>query len=99
MLWFYRTTPHSVTKVTPFELLKGRGPTSELYPVWMTRCLKKQNNLVKDEVCKNVELAQEKQCARYNKKKNVNFKQDISVGDYVRIRKPGFIKKGDIAMP
>ncbi|KAJ1123316.1 hypothetical protein NDU88_001787, partial [Pleurodeles waltl] len=32
MLWFYRTTPHSVTKIYPFELLKGRRSTSRLFP-------------------------------------------------------------------
>lgn len=40
MLWFYHTTPHSTTGVSPFELLHGRRAATAFCLGWMSKWIK-----------------------------------------------------------
>ncbi|XP_078528658.1 uncharacterized protein LOC144806095 [Lissotriton helveticus] len=93
-LWTYRITAHSVTGVSPFKLLKGREPSSDICPWWIKE-LDKGNNSVLDLACvaKRVEDKQQKMMTLFDSrmKSKVN---DFVVGEWVRIKKPGFLVKG-----
>lgn len=71
MLWFYRTTPHSFTGVSPFELLKGRKACSEFRPAWMSKWFKHRVSAQKlDEMVRNkVVNTQTKQKAFFDSRK------------------------------
>lgn len=45
MLLSYRTSPNPVTLLTPFELLRGRRPSTKLVPWWL-----KDKNKVNGEI-------------------------------------------------
>lgn len=85
MLWFYRTTPHSSTKVSPYELLRGRKPCSKVCPGWMSRWVKLDSIHDMDEFVRhNVSRAQSRQKLHFDSRKSY-FAQPFVVGDDVRI--------------
>lgn len=63
MLWFYRTTPHSSTKVPPFELLRGRKASTSFRPAWMSKWLVSETNVesLMEIVKSNLDVVQSKQ--------------------------------------
>ena len=95
MLWFYRTTPHSSTKISPFELLRGRKAGTRYRPVWMGKWLKMCLNVEKlmEIVRVNVGEAQVKQKQNFDSRNRVK-KNTFQVGDIVRVKLVQHIQKG-----
>lgn len=92
MLWFYRTTPHSSTGVTPFQLLRGRRAATLFCPSWMSRWVK--GEVWSDAVIrKKVEVVQSKQKSHFDSSKRVKD-VCILVGEFVRVKKPVHVRKG-----
>ncbi|KAJ1146355.1 hypothetical protein NDU88_012632 [Pleurodeles waltl] len=91
MLLSYRITPHSVTRKTPFELLRGRKPSSRLIPWWLKN--KKQRNLDGNyfsDVREQVHEHQGKVLRRVNNRKTM---LRLVAGQYVRVKNHGLIHK------
>lgn len=92
MLWFYRTTPHSTTGVSPFELLRRRIASTTFSSSWMNKWVKSgrwSDACVRRCMC----LTQEKQKLYFDSKKNVK-EFELIFGDFVRVKKPVHVKKG-----
>ncbi|KAJ1200927.1 hypothetical protein NDU88_004748 [Pleurodeles waltl] len=92
MLTPYRTSPHSVTGKIPFELLRGRKPSTGLVPWWLM-----ERNWVKfgvfcDKVMKDKVLEyQLRTKLRHDTRPSLD---DLVVGQSVRVKIPGIIEKG-----
>ena len=95
MLWFYRTTPHSSTKISPFELLRGRKAGTRYRPVWMGKWLKMCSNVEQlMEIARmNVSEAQVKQKRNFDSRNRVK-ENALKVGDVIRIKLARCVQKG-----
>lgn len=80
VIWAWRTTPNSNTKVSPFVLLKGRLPGSKMNRLWMKK--KMVSVGVMHDVNEKRLLAQDKYSTSAQKFLKVNF------GDMVRVKLP-----------
>lgn len=90
LLWSCRSCPSTVSGVSPFSLMRGRAAVSKLNPAWVPR-LSGSTSL--DVVSRR----QDDYVASYSSKFNVKNRTavlDVKVGDFVRIRKPGLVRKG-----
>lgn len=96
-LGIYRCTPHATTGVPPSVLLHGRRPRTRLdvvghpSPAFFSDPVSELHRLrqrVKSKQVYSKEYTDHRRAAK---------KATVSVGDYVRIRKPGISVKGDLA--
>ena len=88
----YRATPHATTKLSPSLLLHKREMRTKLNVVGYSvpeACSVEKLKTVRQ----NVQIAQTKQKKYYDAKRNVKHVH-FKVGDWVRVKKPGFITKG-----
>ncbi|KAJ1137275.1 hypothetical protein NDU88_003688 [Pleurodeles waltl] len=90
MLSSYRESPHSVKGKMPFELLRGRKPSTGLVPLWLMERNREKFKVVCDEEMKNRVLQSQ---AKFNH--NVRSSTGgLKVGQSVRVKLPGFVEKG-----
>lgn len=89
MLWAVRTTPHVSTGIAPFTLLRGRVAGSKLNKEWMSRREVDRKRLL-DVV--DVRAAVQ---AKYDTRPVIHSTLSFKVGDWVRIKKSGLIRKGE----
>ena len=85
----YHTTPHSLTEKTPFELMRGRVAKTKLYTLGSKVSSKFQK--IKRLVCSK----QAKYKAYHDQKQGVKI-PDIKPGDFVKIRNPRHVDKGEM---
>ena len=91
-LTVYRATPHATTGIAPSVLLHGRQIRTRLNIVGVKTFCKETREVVKPE--EKVHSNQMKYKAYADKKRNAK-EFEFNVGDWVRIKKPGIIVKGD----
>ncbi|KAJ1112914.1 hypothetical protein NDU88_001175, partial [Pleurodeles waltl] len=83
-----------MTGVSPFKLLRGRHPVSKLCPWWVKRKQGKEcEDVSLEEFRKKVRCKQKKIKEIYDRKWKVK-EPSFAIGDWVRIRKPDFVRKG-----
>ncbi|XP_037561712.1 uncharacterized protein K02A2.6-like [Dermacentor silvarum] len=92
----YRCTPHATTGVAPSVLLHGRRPRTRLDVVGLPSPV-----FFSDPVSELHRLRQRVKSRQYYSKEytdrhRASKKTTVSVGDYVRIKKPGISVKGDL---
>lgn len=86
----YRATPHALTQVSPAELLHGHPFRTKLnIRNIASSCASAQPEAVRDTVV----LKQAKVKCYVDERRGTRSPQ-FQCGSYVRIRKPGIIKKG-----
>ncbi len=85
----YRATPHATTGIAPSVLLHGRHIRTRLNIVGL-----KTNQKPHVELEESVHSKQRKYKQYADKKRSVKV-FEFNVGDWVRIKKPGIIVKGD----
>lgn len=96
-LAIYRCTPHATTGVAPSVLLHGRLPRTRLDVVGHP-----SPTFFSDpasELCRLRQRVKSKQgySKEYTDRRRAAKKTTVSVGDFVRIKKPGISAKGDLA--
>ena len=91
-LAIYRATPQSTTKLSPSVLLHKRQMRTRLHIIGYDHIDGNIENILKC-VPDTVEIMQNKYKHYYDTKHNVK-NINLQVGDWVRVRKPGFITKG-----
>ena len=96
-IWEYNITPHTVTGVSPFYLLRGRNPTSSVCPWWIHKSFPVVNKDNLGEVISKakgrVEGHQFKAKLQHDSKFTYRPTQ-YQIGDLVRIRLPRHVPKG-----
>ncbi|XP_069061167.1 gamma-glutamylaminecyclotransferase isoform X1 [Pleurodeles waltl] len=92
MICAHRTTPHSVTRVSPFVSLKGREPGVKECPIWLRE--RKRVTVDRELVKKRVEKKQRETALYYNRRMGVK-QCHIRVGDWVVIKKGSIVQKGE----
>lgn len=90
-MWMYRTTPHDALKVSPFEVMRGRGARTKCNPEWM---LKAATSTVAIDVIRSRIVEKHKYKEMYDLIRN---SKDIciKVGCWVKIKKPWKVRKGE----
>ena len=78
-----------MTEKTPFELMRGRVPKTKLYTLGSKASSKFQ------KIQRLVHSKQAKYKAYHDKKQGVKL-PDIKPGDFVKIRNPRHIEKGEM---
>lgn len=96
-LAIYRCTPHATTGVAPSVLLHGRLPRTRLDIVSHP-----SPTFFSDPASELYRLRQRMKSKqgyskKYTDRRRVAKKTTVSVGDFVRIKKPGISAKGDLA--
>lgn len=89
-LGVYRATAHAATGTPPSVLLHGRNMRTKLNLVGRVMPNVKVDKV---KVRQKVEAYQTKYKKRFDEKKNVK-ETKICVGDWVKVKKPGFVSKG-----
>lgn len=87
----YRLAPHSVTGVSPFELLRGRKPNSHMCPGWMGRSKFVGIDLegVREKIFESGVRSKE----QYDRK-NACREFSLEEGDWIKIKLPTKVRKG-----
>ena len=86
----YRTTPHATTGMSPSALLHNRYMRTKLNIIGYKL---PDVNVDVNRVKEKVQLQQSKYKFHADQKRNVT-NVECNVGDWVRVRKPGFVPKG-----
>jgi hypothetical protein len=89
----YRATPHATTGVAPCVLLHGRHMRTKLNILGLKMPVPNLTKL-KTKANERVKVKQSQYKKYGDRKKNVKV-VDFQVGDWVRVKKPGLLMKGD----
>lgn len=96
-IWAYLTTPHSITGISPFRLLRKRDAGGKVFPDWLRELNVNNNACVSchdKEKLQNKILTQQSLQKKYFDSKFKLRQQDFSIGDWVLVKKPMKVKKG-----
>uniref|UniRef100_A0A3P9JV72 Integrase catalytic domain-containing protein n=1 Tax=Oryzias latipes TaxID=8090 RepID=A0A3P9JV72_ORYLA len=88
----YRATPHAITSVSPAELLHGRPFRTKLNIKNLAP--PRASSQMKCGTLSNIVARRQAKIKQYTDKRRAAQTANFPCGSYVRIRKPGFVKKG-----
>lgn len=91
-VWAYRVTKNDCTGLSPFVMMRGRKPRSKYNPVWLNSSFSCHwsPSSVRSKI-----IEHHAKVKAYCDDKHGAKTPTIDVGDWVRIKKPGKVKKGE----
>lgn len=91
-LWRYRTTPNDMTDCSPFEIMRGRLPSTKCSPSWLVTSTRSHIDL--DHVKKKIEKTHATNKLKFNLKRGSKINPVVKVGMLVKVKKPWKVPKG-----